>query len=119
MIVCEECGDSGSVGAYEGGGVWGCVMTMISCTSVWSVGMCEGWNGMGGGKSMKKVGGVVGKWWGEWKHERTVVGRMGVCGECWCTGKGAMDMECHAWECAMDMETFLKGSRDGCDRVCI
>lgn len=37
---------------------------------------------------------------------------------CWCTGKGAMDMECHAWECAMDMETFLKGSRDGCDRVC-
>ena len=40
MIVCEECGDSGSVGAYEGGGVWGCVMTMISCTSVWSVGMC-------------------------------------------------------------------------------
>ena len=82
------------------------------------MGMCEGWNGMGGGKSMKKVGGVVGKWWGEWKHERTVVGRMGVCGECWYTGKGAMDMECHAWECAMDMETFLKGSRDGCDRVC-
>ena len=20
--------------------MWGCVMTMISCTSVWSVGMC-------------------------------------------------------------------------------
>ena len=21
------------------------------------------------------------------------------------------------WECAMDMETFLKGGRDGCDSV--
>ena len=76
------------------------------------------WEDVRVGRSMKKVGGVVGKWWGKWKHERTVVGRMGVCGECWCTGKGGVVGGVMVWECAMNMETFLKGCRDGCDRVC-
>ena len=59
------------------------VVTVVTWECV-SVVMCERWDNMGGCKS-GKVGGVVGKWWGEWKHERTVVGRMGVCGECGCT----------------------------------
>lgn len=35
------------------------VVTVVTWECV-SVAMCEGWNGMGGGKSMKKV---VGVWW--------------------------------------------------------
>ena len=33
-------------------------------------------------------------------------------------GKGSVVGGVMVWECAMDMETFLKGGRDGCDRVC-